>query len=77
MPVTAGYSTTMLRDRMTIASAALVVAGAVALVAATVAAMLTHIILCIQTSQWFLLIAGAIFAPVGVVHGVGHWLGAW
>jgi hypothetical protein len=41
------------------------------------AAWLTHVIVCIQTAQWLFLIAGAIFAPIAVVHGVGYWFGAW
>lgn len=41
------------------------------------AAWLTHVIVCIQTSSWLFLIAGAIAAPVGVVHGIGLWFGAW
>lgn len=36
-----------------------------------------HIIVCIQTSQWLLLIAGAIMPPIGIVHGIGAWFGAW
>jgi len=38
---------------------------------------LTHIIVCLSTSQWGFLIAGAIFAPIGVVHGTGIWFGVW
>lgn len=41
------------------------------------AAWLTHVIVCIQTSSWVFLLAGAICAPVGVVHGIGLWFGAW
>jgi hypothetical protein len=41
------------------------------------AAWLTHVIVCIQTAQWLFLIAGAIFFPIAVVHGVGYWFGAW
>jgi hypothetical protein len=40
-------------------------------------AWLTHVIVCIKTSAWGFLIAGAIFAPVGVIHGIGVWIGAW
>jgi len=43
----------------------------------SVAAWGTHIITCIQNEQYLFLIAGAIAAPVGIVHGVGIWLGAW
>jgi hypothetical protein len=41
------------------------------------AAWLTHVIVCIKASSWVFLLAGAIFAPIGVVHGVGVWFGAW
>lgn len=41
------------------------------------AAWLTHVIVTIQASQWLFLVAGAIFAPVGIVHGIGVWFGAW
>lgn len=49
----------------------------VALAVIAFAAWLTHIIVCIKTASWLFLIAGAICAPVAVVHGVGVWLGAW
>jgi len=41
------------------------------------AAWLTHVIVTIQASQWVFLVAGAIFAPIGIVHGIGVWFGAW
>lgn len=41
------------------------------------AAWLTHVVNCIQNGEWLFLIAGAIAAPVGIVHGVGIWLGVW
>ncbi len=40
-------------------------------------AWLTHVIVTIQASAWLFLIAGAIFAPIGVIHGIGVWFGAW
>lgn len=42
-----------------------------------IAAWVTHVIICIQTASYVFLIAGAICAPVGIIHGVGHWFGAW
>ena len=42
-----------------------------------IAAWLTHVIVTIQTAAWLFLIAGAIFFPVAIVHGVGVWFGAW
>lgn len=41
----------------------------------TVASWITHVIVCIQTSSWLFLLAGAIFFPIGMVHGTGLWLG--
>lgn len=41
------------------------------------ASWLTHVIVCIKASSWGFLIAGAIFFPVGMVHGTGIWFGAW
>lgn len=41
------------------------------------AAWLTHVIVCISAQLWLFLIAGAIVAPIGVIHGVGYWFGAW
>ena len=43
----------------------------------SLAGMITHIVTCIQNQMWLLLIAGAIAAPIGVIHGIGHWFGAW
>jgi hypothetical protein len=42
-----------------------------------IAAWFTHVIVTIQNEQWLLLIAGAILAPIGVIHGTGLWFGAW
>ncbi len=44
---------------------------------ASVSAWITHVVVCIQTEQWFFLIAGAIAFPIAIVHGVGIWFGAW
>jgi hypothetical protein len=40
-------------------------------------AWLTHVVTCIKTASYALLIAGAIMPPIGVVHGWGIWLGLW
>lgn len=40
-------------------------------------AWLTHVVVCISTSKWLLLIAGAIVFPVGCVHGTGYWFGVF
>ena len=47
------------------------------LVAYCLAAWITHIVVCLKTASWGFLIAGAIMAPVGIVHGTGVWLGFW
>ena len=36
---------------------------------------ITHIVYCIDTQQFGLLIAGAIFFPIGMIHGTGLWFG--
>ena len=41
------------------------------------AAWVTHIITCIQDDRWGLLIAGGLVFPVGIIHGIGIWFGAW
>jgi len=38
---------------------------------------LTHVVMCIKAATWGFLIAGAIFFPIGIVHGLGFWVGAW
>ncbi len=42
-----------------------------------IAGWVTHVIVCIQTASWFLLIAGALAFPIGIVHGIGIWFGAF
>lgn len=49
-------------------------AGA-ALTILSILAMITHIGVCIKTSAWILLLFGLFFAPVGIIHGIGIWLG--
>ena len=41
------------------------------------AAWITHLVVCFQHDPWGFLIAGAIFFPVAVVHGIGIWFGWW
>lgn len=38
-------------------------------------AWLTHVITCLTQAAWGFLIAGAIFFPIGVIHGVMIWFG--
>ena len=39
----------------------------------SIAAYVTHILTCFQNDQWGFLIAGAIAAPVAVIHGFWVW----
>jgi hypothetical protein len=48
-----------------------------ALTLTLIAGWVTHVIVCIQTASWVLLIAGAIAFPIGIVHGIGIWFGAF
>jgi hypothetical protein len=48
-----------------------------ALVIWVAAAWLTHVVVSIQTTKWLLLLVGAIFFPVGCVHGTGIWFGVF
>ena len=41
------------------------------------AGWVTHVIVCIQDELWLFLVAGAIFFPVGIIHGIGVWFGAF
>jgi hypothetical protein len=43
----------------------------------TAAAWFTHVVVCLKAGAWGFLVAGALFFPVAIVHGVGIWLGAW
>lgn len=63
-------------DRQGIATVGLLLAF-VALILTNLAAWITHVIVCIKASAWVLLAFGCIVAPVGVVHGVGVWLGVF
>ena len=39
------------------------------------AAWVTHVVTCISDEKWILLLIGALGFPVGIVHGIGIWLG--
>lgn len=43
----------------------------------SLAAWLTHIVVCLQAGKWGFLIAGALFFPIAIIHGIGVWFGAW
>jgi hypothetical protein len=56
----------------------LTTAGTIILVLANAySAWLTSIVLCASNGMRPLLIAGAAFFPVGIVHGIGVWFGGW
>ncbi|QWY83067.1 hypothetical protein [Rhizobium phage RHph_X66] len=40
-------------------------------------AWLTHIIVCLKAGFWGFLIAGALFFPIGIIHGFGIWIGVF
>jgi len=42
-----------------------------------IGAWMIHLLYCINEELWGFMIAGAIFAPIAVVHGTGLWLGIW
>ena len=41
------------------------------------AAWITHIITCLSEEAWGFLIVGAIMFPIGIIHGIGLWFGAF
>lgn len=47
------------------------------LVLSAIPAWITHLYVCFVDERWGFLIAGAIAAPIAVVHGWGIWIGAW
>lgn len=42
-----------------------------------IAAWFTHIIVCIQYGLWVLMLFGILVPPIGWVHGIGTWFGAF
>ena len=36
-----------------------------------------HLYTCFTEESWGFLVAGAIFFPVAMIHGIGIWLGFW
>ncbi|HWD14300.1 MAG TPA: hypothetical protein VG519_13200 [Pseudochrobactrum sp.] len=51
------------------------ITAVLALILTTIAAWITHVIVCIKAGAWILLAFGCIIAPVGVIHGIGVWMG--
>lgn len=50
-------------------------AAVILVVLASLAAWITHVVVCIKVGAWILLAIGAIVVPVGIIHGIGIWLG--
>ena len=42
-----------------------------------IAAWFQHLYRCFTEEAWGFLIAGAIFFPIAMVHGLGIWIGLW
>lgn len=40
-----------------------------------VSSWITHVVVCINASNWLFLLVGAFVVPVGVIHGTGVWFG--
>jgi hypothetical protein len=36
-----------------------------------------HLYTCFNEKLWGFLVAGALFVPIGIIHGWGIWLGWW
>ena len=41
------------------------------------AGWINHVVHCIQNEQWILLLVGALAAPIGIIHGLGLWIGVF
>ncbi len=41
------------------------------------ASWITHVIVSIQTASWVLLVVGIFVPPIGWIHGIGYWFGAF
>ena len=49
---------------------------AISAVVTSLAAWVTHVVVCIQAQAWIFLTIGGFIAPIGVVHGVMVWFGS-
>lgn len=54
-----------------------IVAAWLGFLLACAAAWVTHVVVCIKTASWILLLFGAVVAPIGVIHGWGIWFGVF
>lgn len=50
---------------------------ALSILLVSAAAWFQHLYTCFNEKLWGFLIAGAIFFPVAIIHGVGIWFGWW
>ena len=46
-----------------------------ALILISIAAWVTHVVVCLKAGLWGFLIAGSILFPIGIIHGAGLWFG--
>lgn len=51
--------------------------AAILLFVSFLAAWITHVISTIQSEEFLLLLVGAIFFPIGIIHGFGIWFGVF
>ena len=51
------------------------IVGILSFVVTTFAAWVTHVVVCIKTASWILLVFGIVVPPIGLVHGFGTWFG--
>lgn len=49
----------------------------ISLVFALICAYVTHVIVSIKSASWILLAFGVLVPPIGVIHGIGSWFGAF
>lgn len=49
--------------------------AAIGFLLSVVAAWATHVIVCINSASWVLLVVGVVVPPIGVLHGVAVWFG--
>ena len=49
--------------------------GAIVFVLLVFASWVTHVLVCIKTGAWILLIFGIFVPPIGWIHGFGNWFG--
>ena len=50
---------------------------AILIAIASLVAWCTHIYVCFNGNRWGFLIAGALFFPIAIIHGIGIWFGFW